>query len=482
VQGIPCRPSFRVLTDEQLDRIHERSLSILQRTGIRFDSEDARKRLVAAGASEHPTKRDVMTFPPEIVEEAVRKVPRNPTFFARNPSWDVTYDGEHIFPYGGGGDPKMIDLTTGEIRPSTIDDVQKAVRLGDALQNNFLASTLVVPNDVPAGILPLKTLEAAIVNSSKTVSEVAHNKQTVDYMMKMCAHVSGGTEEFRKRPFLNISRSPSSPLTYARGVCDVLIRCAELGIPFTVVPCPICGATGPMSIGGSLAQQNAETLGGLVLMQSIEPGLPTVYSGRVCFMDPRTGRDLWGTPEEAIASVAMVQLSKKYNMVADACGMTSDVPRWDMQMGLERMMTILLPALAGADSISGIGSGWEGASSLEMMVIDNEILNDVARVLRGIQIDEPRFAMDVIDKVGHMGNFLAQRHTLEYLRKDEVRVSGLWDKRTTERGNREGSRPIQEVARERARKLLAEHQPEPIDRDVAESIRNVVREASKTLL
>jgi trimethylamine--corrinoid protein Co-methyltransferase len=199
-------------------------------------------------------------------------------------------------------------------------------------------------------------------------------------------------------------------------------------------------------------------------------------------MDPRTGRDLWGIPEEALVSAALVQLARRYGMVADTNGMSSDITRWDMQMGLEFMMTGLVPALAGAESISGVGGGWEGASSLEMMVIGNEVFHDISRLLQGFQVDDRTMGLDIIDKVGHMGGFLAERHTMDNLRRGELRISTLWDKRTSGRATKEGFKPIQETAREHVRKILKEHTPEPLDRDVVRAMDAVVNEAAKALV
>ena len=482
MKGFRCSPRFKVLTDEQVDAIHEASLAILEKTGIRFDSEDARKRLLKVGASSHSTRKSVITFPRSLVEDAIRKVPKHGTYYARDPKQDVEYDGEHLFPYAGGGDPKILDLETGRSRLSTYVDVEMAARLGDALENNSYASSLVMANDFPSGMVVPKTMEATMRNSAKAVAGYAPNKETVDVLVKMWSCVSGGVEELRKRPIFSLSSSPSSPLTYGENNCDVLIRTLECGIPFSPVPCPICGETGPMTLSGSLAQQNAEILGGIVLMQTVDSSLPVVYLGRVCIMDPRSGRDLWGTPEAALVNVAIVQLAHKYGMISDASGMASDMTRWDMQMGFELMMTVLPPALAGAESLSGIGGGWEGASSLEMMVIGNEVFEDVFRIMRGIDVDDGRLAVGLIDKVGHMGNFLAQAHTMEHVRSEEVRISSLWDKRTSDRAAKEGFKPIQEAARNRVRSILKEHVPEPLDRDIERDVERVLRAAQKTLL
>jgi trimethylamine--corrinoid protein Co-methyltransferase len=482
MQGIKCSPRYKVLSDEQVEAIHEASLDILERTGIRFDSENARKRLLKAGASSNSTRKGVITFPRKLVEAAIRKVPKHGKFYARDPKNDIEYDGEHLFPYAGGGDPKILDLETGRSRLSTYADVEMATRLGDALKNSSYASSLVMANDFPSGLVVPKTMEAMMRNSAKAVAGYAPNRETVDVLVKMWSCISGGVEELRKRPIFSLSSSPSSPLTYGENNCEVLIRSLEYGIPFCPVPCPICGETGPMTLSGSLAQQNAEILGGLVLMQTIDSTLPVVYSGRVCIMDPRSGRDLWGVPEEALGSVAIIQLARKYGMISDASGMASDMTRWDLQMGLELVMTVLPPALAGAEGLSGLGTGWEGASSLEMMVIGNEVFEDVSRLMRGFDVDDGRLAVDMIDKVGHMGNFLSQAHTMEHVRRGEVRISSLWDKRTSDRALKEGLKPLQEAAKDRVRSILKEHVPEPLDRDIERDIERVMKDAQKTLL
>lgn len=484
VKGIRLNPSSRlnVLTDDQIDMIHEASLRILERTGIRYDSEDARKRLLNAGAAAHPTRKGVITFPRAMVEESIRKITQRNVFPARDRRWDTEYDGEHLFPYAGGGDPQIIDLESCRPRPSTYEDVEMAARLGDALENNYLASSLVMANDVPPELLILRTMEATMKNSGKAASGYAPDRETVDFLVKMWACVSGGVEELRKRPLISLGGSPSSPLTFSDNNCDALLRSVEQGIPFTVIPCPICGETGPITLSGALAQQNAEQFGGIMLMQTITTDLPMVYSGRVCIMDPRTGRDLWGVPEEGLVSAALVQMARRYRMVSDTNGMSSDVTRWDMQMGFEQMMTVLMPALAGADRISGLGCGWEGASSLEMMVVNNEVFSDVARIVRGIRVDEGALAIDLIDKVGHMGNFLAEPHTMDNLRNGELRVSSLWDKRNSDRAARQGFKPIQDAAKDQVRRLLREHEPEPLDRDVVSMIDQVIKEAVSTRL
>lgn len=482
VRGFKRAKGLRLLSDKQLDSIHEASLRILEKSGVRFDSENARNHLLAAGCTAHPGRKGIISFPRSVVNDAVKRIPGNPTYYARDPAWDVRYDGRTMYPYSGGGDPKMIDLETSSVRPAMLEDVEAAARLGDALGNCSYAASLVVPNEVPSEMLAIRIAEATVKNSVKSITGYSPNPEAVDYLVKMFECVAGGEEEFRRRPLISLSGSPSSPLTYSKQVSEVLIRSIELGVPYTVVPCPIAGGSGPQTLAGSLALQNAEILAGIVLMQTVDRSLATVYAGRVCFMDPRSGRDLWAIPEQGMASIAMIQLAGRYGMAADACGMTSEMPTWGMQMGLERMETILMPALGGAESVSGIGGGWEGASCLEMMVVDNEILNDVFRLMSGIEVDEDHLALDIIEKVGPMGNFLSQPHTMNHLRRGETRMSDLWDKRTGEKAMRDGPRDVREEAKARARKLLKEHSPESLDRDVVSDMDAVIRKAYKALV
>lgn len=482
MEGVRVRYRLKVLTDDQVDAIHEASLRILEKTGVRFDSEDARKRLVKAGASEHPTRKNVLTFDRGMVEDAIKKIPRYGRYYARNPKNDLVFDGEHMYAHSLGGNPNILDLETGEYRMATLADVEKTTRVMDALPNCHSISTLVVATDVPPELLVIKTQEAMMKNSDKSMSSYAVNVETVDILAKMWACVVGGMEELRKRPLLDVYGSPSSPLTYDAHAADVMLRGAEYGAPVDIVPCPICGGTAPLTLAGGLAQQNAEVLAGVMLVQTVSTKLPMQYSARLSMMDLRNGFNVWGNPEMALASSAAVQLAHRYGMIADVYGVTSDVHGWGMQMGLERMITALVPALAGADHLSGMGGAWDNAASYESLVIDNEIYEDVFRVVRGVDVDEERLALDVIDKVGHMGNFLAQPHTMKYFRMGEVRHSNLYDKRTGEKVRKEGLRQLQLDAREAVKRILKEHQPNPLDRDVERELEKVVKEASKTLM
>jgi trimethylamine--corrinoid protein Co-methyltransferase len=232
----------------------------------------------------------------------------------------------------------------------------------DALEFCHSISNLVVATDVPPELLVIKTQEAMMKNSSKCISGYALNVASVDILAKMWACVTGSLEELRKRPLLEVYGSPSSPLTYDAHAADVIVR-----VPVDLVPCPICGGTAPITIAGGLAQQNAELLAGVMLVHTVTKKIPIQYSGRLSMMDLRTGKNVWGMPEMALASAATVQIAHKYKMIADVYGVTMDGNMLDIQAGIERAETAMIPAMAGADNLSGIGGAWENAASYQML-------------------------------------------------------------------------------------------------------------------
>jgi trimethylamine--corrinoid protein Co-methyltransferase len=482
MDGIKVRFRLKVLTEDEVEDIHDASLKILEKTGVRFDSEDSQKRLLKAGAVRHPTRKDVLTFPRSMTEETIKHIMPYGKNCARDPKNDMTFDGEHMYAHALGGNPSMMDLETGEVRMSTLKDVEDATRLMDALEFCHSISNLVVATDVPPELLVIKTQEAMMKNSSKCISGYALNVESVDILAKMWACVTGGLEELRKRPLLDVYGSPSSPLTYDAHAADVIVRGAEYGVPVDLVPCPISGGTAPITIAGGLAQQNAELLAGVMLVHTVTSKIPIQYSGRLSMMDLRTGKNIWGVPEMALASAATVQIAHKYKMIADVYGVTMDGNMLDIQAGIERAQAAMIPAMAGADNLSGIGGAWENAASYQMLVVDNEIYADVFRAVRGFDVNTDTLAIDLIDKVGNMGNFLAQPHTMKYLRQGEIRNSKLYDKRTAEKARKEGVRPLQDAAKDVVKKILKEHVPMPLDRDVERDLSKIVKDAEKTLM
>jgi trimethylamine--corrinoid protein Co-methyltransferase len=283
---------------------------------------------------------------------------------------------------------------------------------------------------------------------------------------------------------LTLSVSPVSPLTFPDHEVEAMLEIARQGIAFAPLPCPTAGATAPFSIAGAIAQQAAEVLVALVLAQLVHPGLPMIFCGRLAMMDPRTGISVWGGIEMGLASAGTVQLGHRYGLPVNVYGFSTNSHVLDIQNGFERALNAVIPALAGADELSGIGEMEAGVmSTYAQMVADNEFASSIHRVRRGFIADEDTLAVDVIAKVMNgPRNFLGQKHTMKYLKNGEMFVTklaerGSWE--TWETGGRQG---LAEQAQAESERILREHQVEPLSDSQSKELDAIMASAERELV
>jgi trimethylamine--corrinoid protein Co-methyltransferase len=357
-----------------------------------------------------------------------------------------------------GGTPDILDAVTGERRAAVRDDNVKTARLLDALPNVASITPFFTPQDVPAAGMSLWMYYDTLANTTKPVHGPGVQTPCEVRAVAEMAHIANpdGT--------VTIAISPLSPLGFPNDVVEAIIEAARLGLPLGPLPCPILGATSPMSIAGGLAQQNAEVLASIVLAQLTRPGLPIFYCGRLSTMSMRTGLSVWGNPEIGLIGVGTVELGHSYHLPVNVYGLCTDSHNSDIQSGYERMLNALLPALAGADEISGVGEVWGGVvSSLAQMVIDDEILDYVKRARQGFVTDADSLAVEVISKaMDGARNFMGQKHTVKFMRRGEVLQTRLAKREGWAGWESSGRRGVVERAAERAEELLAGHSVPPI--------------------
>jgi trimethylamine--corrinoid protein Co-methyltransferase len=264
---------------------------------------------------------------------------------------------------------------------------------------------------------------------------------------------------------LSLGISPVSPLTFPDDQVGAILAVAEAGVLLGPLPCPTAGTTAPFSLAGALAQQNAEVLASIVIAELARPGLPVVYCGRLAMMEPRTGVSVWGGVELGLVSAGTVQLAHHYGLPVNVYGFSTNAHSLDVQNGFERALNAAIPALAGADELSGIGEMEAGVmGSYAQMVLDNEIALSVHRLRRGITVDETALAVDVIASVmTGSRNFLAEKHTRAYLRGGEVQLTRLADRQPWDAWEAGGRQGMAERAHAEAMRLLRDHTVPPLD-------------------
>jgi trimethylamine--corrinoid protein Co-methyltransferase len=339
---------------------------------------------------------------------------------------------------------------------------------------------IVYPSDVSERLRDIYAVEAIIRNTGKNVDATPYDDTSYKYVIQLVEALVG-EEQLKKNPTITCSASPTSPLQFSSEVTKVLKRATEHRLPIAILPCPLAGATSPVTLAGTLVQQNAEMLAGLVIVQLLNPGNPFMYSPRCIPLDMSTGQACDGI-EAALMSAGCVQLAKYYGFPSDVYGLDTDSKTLDEQLAFEKALGGLLPAMAGAHMLSGAGCVESGITvSYEQLVIDDEIFGMIFRAVRGIDVNEEKLASEVIMKVAlESSNFLQQQHTLKHFRS-EYYFPKLCDRSPRSRWQKMGAKNVVDAARERVKKILEEHEPPSLDTDIKKNLNGILKIATKTL-
>jgi len=464
-----------VLSTEELEAVHQATLRILSETGVRLTSPRGREILLGAGAR---LQDERLLLPPDLVESQVAKSTGQVKLRGRSGALKTLGDGK-LYWHNLGGARDIYDHRSGKRRGALLQDLKDATRLLDALEHATTITPFFTPQDVPGPLMSLAMYRHALPHTTKPLQGPGvQTAAEVRYAVRMAAVIGPPSE------VLSLSVSPVSPLMFPDDATEAIIEIARHGVAFGPLPCPTAGTTAPLSLAGALAQQNAEVLASIVLAQLVHPGLPVVYCGRLAMMEPRTGASVWGGIELGLASAATVQIGHRYGLPVNVYGFSTNAHVLDVQNGFERALNAAIPALAGADELSGIGEMEAGVmSSFAQMVCDNELAASVHRLRRGFAADDEALGVEVIAAVMHGShNFLGQKHTMRYLRDGEILVTRLAERGAWEAWERDGRRSMAERAQAEAERLLSEHQVPPLADDQERELDEIMREAERELV
>ena len=463
------------LGETDIESIHQATLRILGEIGVILNHTGARQALMDLGAS---IKHDRLLLPPALVEDCLANCPSQVSLSGRGAKTSILGDGTlHFHNLGGARD--SYDPNTNQKRYATLQDLRDATRLLDALDHCTSITPFYTPIDVPGELMSIAMYREAIPHTTKPLHGPGVQTQEEVRVAVHLAEVIGDPSKM-----LTLSVSPVSPLTFPDHEVDAIFEITRQGIPFGPLPCPTGGTTAPCSISGAIAQQNAEVLASLVLAQIIRPGLPVFYCGRLAMMEPRTGISVWGGPELGLASAGTVQIGHRYGLPVNVYGFSTNSLLTDVQNGFERALNAAVPALAGADELSGIGEMEAGVmGSFAQMVLDNEFAGSIQRLRKGFSADEDALAVDVLAEVmSGNRNFLAERHTVRYLRAGEISISKLAERSPWEAWDKGGRRSMLERAQAEADKLLGLSQVPPLEQTQNQELDRIMEAAAKQLV
>ena len=467
------RPILHMLSDEQIKEIHRTSLDILSSTGIVMNSEHARQLLLDAGAWESGGR---LKIPAHLVMDAIASAPERIAMYNRLGQLTMPLEEGKVF-FGSGSDCIFtIDVETGERRRSRAEDVRNFARLSDGLDQIDFIMSMGSPSDVPPMDHYLHSFINMIRGSIKPNVYTANERQDMEDIYRIACAVAGGEAELREKPFLLHYAEPISPLLFNEESVDKLLFCAEKGIPVTYLPSPNTGGGGPITMAGAIALGNAECLAGLVLTQLVRRGTPFLYGMNIATLDMGTTIVSYGCPEWFTAMPAVNDMARFYGLPVWGAAGASDSKVVDTQAGIEATTSIMSAFLSRCNLVHDVGYIEFGTtSSMEMLVISDEIIREVQHLARGVEVSERTLARAAIGRVEPGSGFLADDHTLDNWRWGQWRPK-LFDRLQYDQWEERGSKDMAARANDRARQILAEHEVPPLPEAAEKVIAEVLEE------
>ena len=475
----PIGGQLEILSRSDLDKIHGATMEVFRKLGVKVYEPQALELFRKAGA-DVDKKTMMVKIPESLVKETIRRAPSGFKLYGRDPKYELDYSGNKIH-FGVSGLAVKVHDLEGKTRLGTLKDVEDLARLADALDNIHQILMMVTPSDVPVEVHHLWTFLADWKNSTKATEGYNWTARKAMETIEMASILRGGTDELVRKPCLLGFTNPVSPMQLSKELIEGAIVYAKYKQPMIFAPEALAGGTAPASIAGLLVQQNAEVLSGIMVSQLASPGAPVLYGTVSAALDMKTGTTALGGPEVALINIGAGQLGRYYNLPRRGTGGNTDSKAVDSQAGAETGMSLLMAAMAGMNFIYDATGSLDGTLTIsyEKLVIDNEIAGMVSRILRGIEVNTDTLAVDEIIKVGPAANYLSSPHTARMFRKEHY-LPTLFDRRVWETWLRDGAKDIAKVARERARKIVKEHKPDPMDKQMIAQLEAFIKKTAKT--
>ena len=435
-----------ILDEIGVDFLHPRALDIFRAAGLRIDGERVR-------------------FERPFIEEHVAKAPASFDVQARNPKNTVTIGRDYMVTAPVYGPPFITDLEHGRRNP-TIEDFTNFDKMAQATpQIHCAGGTIVEPENVPLETRHLDMVYSHIRWTDKTFMGSVISQENARDSIEMASIVFGGREQIERTPALLALVNVNSPLRYDDRMLGALIEYASANQPVIVTPFLMAGAMSPMGLAGTIAQQTAEALAGIALIQLIRPGAPCIYGSFLTNVDMQSGSPAFGTPESAMGILASAQMARHYRLPFRGGGALTSSKSPDAQAAYESMMCLWPTVLGGVHFVLHAAGWLESAllASYEKFVIDVECLRMFEWMLqKGIPFDAEGLAMDGIREVGPGGHHLGSEHTMRNYRTGFYRP---WISSTEnyDRWQRMGSRTTDRVATEKWKQLLADYKDPGLD-------------------
>lgn len=450
--GYPYKiPEYKVLSARDLELITEMSLDVLRNIGMRVPNRHIQEVAHGHGA-EIDSSRDTIRFPRLLVSEAVAAAGKKHILYGldRNRQAEFGYD---MFNFNGSSGQYQVQEGNRRRAP-TRADLRDAIRLGNELEHINIVGSLVVPSDVPPEVADVVSFFELITLASKPFTAWIYSGPSARIIITLLQAAAGGRDALARYPFCETYIEPVSPLMFRPEGLDIMLEFVQAGLPVGISPMVQAGATGPCSLAGTVAQENAEILGGITIVQLLSRGHPVTYGGISHIFDVRSGTISFGSPEQALMAAALTQIGRSYGFPVYSNTALSDSKAQDAQYGVEAGFTLAFGALARSDLFGHLGiSGADNAASLTQLVIDDQLAAYAIRLFSGFDVSPVSLAYGEIERAGIGGNFLMSDLTIENYAR-EFWFPDVFDRSSWNTWEQSGLKSVKERAAEKRTSIL----------------------------
>ena len=409
--------NFNILTPEKIEKIHEASLSLMERVGMKVGGKRGLGAFTKAGCEVSPG--GLVKIPRALVAKALETAPKELVLYNRAGEATMTINHENQVYFGTHSDQlEYVDPETGKVRDFLKKDTKSMCTLADALDNIHFVLSVGMSRDVRPDIQTQISFIETVKHFSKTINFSTNDIDSLQEVIDIAAIVAGGLEKLQEKPFIFNYCEPIPPLTHPEESTEKLIISAQNRIPVVYMPYCMMGGTSPMSFAATLAQCNAEALSGLVLHQLISPGAPFIYGAMPSIMDMKTTIGSYGAVEFHLLVAAASEIVNSYGLPFFGTAGCTDAKFLDEQAVSEATMEIFSTLLSRANIIHDIGvSDHCNSVNPELVVLCNEIIENLKHYIQGVEVDDKELALEVIEKIAPAGAYLNEVHTIQNFRK-----------------------------------------------------------------
>lgn len=468
-----ARAQFTFLTKEQCTFIHNASLDILRRTGVRVFHPEALKLLRQTDAI---IRDETLVFmPANLVESALRQVPSRIVLCNRGCSEPALCLEDGKVHFGPGSDcVNYLDPKTGNRSQFTTREITDCIRLVDALPQINFCMSMGTPSDIVSDDQYKVQFALMLEHTRKPILFVSDNHADCEAIYAMAAAAAGGEDNLRLSPNLLSYSQMTTPLLHPRGSVEKLLFTAKKALPVVHQPAPMMGGAAPVTLSGAITLGNAEVLSSIVIHQLKRPGAPFVYGNGVHHMDMRTAISVYNAPEWMQARAAVADMSRFYNLPHFGYAGHTDSHIMDEQAAADAATTVTMAFLTGEPLAHDVGYMESGlTTSPELIVFSDECIDMMRKFNEGFSFDEESMALDRIHQISPGGNFMTSDHTYKHFRN--LWQPTLFNRERKDRWLANGGLTLGQKLKDKTVAILESHRPEPLADSVKTEIEYILR-------